>query len=440
MNKRKPTISCADWIIFWESGENMYLIKIRSCAYQLKIFFSSLLLGSIVLVSTSCASNKTKAATIGEIPEKDLEKVSHENIILGEKVSFFSKTLKESRSYLVHLPKTYNDGTINPKKYPVVYILDGEDHFSCAAGIVDFMGSAGVTNNYQIPEVIVIAIPNKEPAKDNRFRDFSPTKVRDYYEDSGGGIQFLKFLGDELIPHIESKYRTVPLRILAGHSMGGLLTTFDLLSSPSIFNAHIAMDPSLWWDSQLMASIAQKLKGGAIHGSLYLSTYGKAQRKEESREFVKMLANKNPASFRSNFQVFEAERHSSLPLVSLYNGLLFVFGGFRPDLNSFVEHPSAINEHFSKLSKLLGVEILAPEDLIREVCSHTEKDIPDKAIECYQVNVSNYPRSYNALNSLGQIYAAKGMREQAIDAYQRSLNLEPNNNSATAELQKIPAK
>ncbi len=40
------------------------------------------------------------------------------------------------------------------------------------------------------PEVIVVAIPNKEPGKDNRFRDYSPTLVRDYYSESGGGLLF----------------------------------------------------------------------------------------------------------------------------------------------------------------------------------------------------------------------------------------------------------
>lgn len=280
--------------------------------------------------------------------------------------------------------------------------------FSCASRIVDFMSAAGLTNNYQIPELIVVAVPNKDPGKDNRFRDYSPSPVPNYYEESGGGKAFLKFLGDELIPQIEVGYRTMPLRILAGHSMGGLITTYDLLTAPSIFNAHIAMDPSLWWDKNFIFSLAHKLKNGLLSGPLYLSTHSKAQRKEESREFVRTLAMKNPLPFRSKFQVFEGESHGSLPMISLYNGLLFIFDGFHPDLNAFVEDPASIGKHFSKFSENLGLEFLPPEDLIHLVCAETNKENPDKAIECFQVNVTNYPQSYNALNGIAAIYTSKG--------------------------------
>ena len=298
-------------------------------------------------------------ASLVAVSSKELNISSREEIKLGDKFSFHSHTLNETRSYLIHLPKSYNDDSIYPKKYPVLYILDGESHFNYASGMVDFMSSAGVTNNYQIPELIVVAIPNKEPGKDNRFRDYSPTLVRDYYNESGGGDLFLKFLRDELIPHIESEYRTIPLRVLAGHSMGGLLTIYDFLNEPSIFNAHIAMDPSIWWDNKLLFKRAREIDLSNLAGSLYLSTYGFAQRREEYREFIGIIDAKKSAKLRTRFQVFESERHGSLPIVSLYNGLLFIFEGYRPvELNSFVENPSLIGKHFSKFSNV-GSRFLA---------------------------------------------------------------------------------
>jgi predicted alpha/beta superfamily hydrolase len=326
------------------------------------------------------------------------------------------------------------------QKNPVLYVLDGESHFDYAAGMTDFMSAAGVTNNYQIPEVIVVAIPNKEPGKDNRFRDYSPTQVRDYYSESGGGVLFLKFLRDEIVPRIESEYRTIPLRILAGHSMGGLITVYDLLNTPSIFNAYIAMDPSLWWDNQLLFSQAKSLAAGILRSPLYLSTYGKAQRKEESREFVATLAAKNSSPFRSKFQVFESEGHGSLPIVSLYNGLLFIFDGFRPDLNSLVDDPTAIGRHFSKFSQTLGVNFLPPEDLIHLVCNATVADNPKKAVDCFKVNVANYPSSYNAHNALAKICASKGMIDESISSYRRSLEIKPGNMNAVNGLKGLGGK
>ena len=63
---------------------------------------------------------------------------------------------------------------------------------------------------------------------------------------------------------------------------------------------------------------------------------------------------------------------------------------------------------------MLGVDFLPPEDLIHLICSETTKANPDKTIDCFKVNVSNYPRSYNAHNALAMAYASKGMKQEAI--------------------------
>ncbi len=391
----------------------------------------------IFISSVGCLGHSNMTSNPQLNSEEKIKVFEQQQIVLGKRVSFQSRILKEQRTYQVHLPKSYTDNSIYPKKYPVLYVLDGESHFEYASGITDFMSAAGVTNNYQIPELIVVAIPNKEPGEDNRFRDYSPTLVSDYYSESGGGDLFLKFLRDELVPQIESEYRTIPLRILAGHSMGGLITVYDLLNTPSIFNAYIAMDPSLWWDNKLLLTKAKKLKSGLLRAPLYLSTYEKAQRKEESKEFVTTLAKNNPSPFRSKFQVFESETHGSLPVVSLYNGLLFVFDQYHPNLNEFVQEPTSIGNHFSNFSKLLGVAFLPPEDLIRDVCAHTLKENPEKAIACFQVNVANYPKSYNALNALAKVYASKGMKNEATEVYRKSLTIQPQNKGAVEGLHKL---
>ena len=84
--------------------------------------------------------------------------------------------------------------------------------------------SASINGNIQIPELIIVALPNTR-----RTRDLTPTHaIRDYsgkeepnFSFSGGGESFLRFMEEELMPHIEAKYRTQPYRILVGHSLGG---------------------------------------------------------------------------------------------------------------------------------------------------------------------------------------------------------------------------
>ena len=67
---------------------------------------------------------------------------------------------------------------------------------------------------------------------------------------SGGADKFLQFIETELMPEVEKRYRTQPFRVLAGHSLGGLFAVHALSTRPGLFNAYVAVSPSLWWDGQ----------------------------------------------------------------------------------------------------------------------------------------------------------------------------------------------
>ena len=59
-------------------------------------------------------------------------------ITIGQELSLHSKILQEDRSYLVYLPQSYGNKELAPKRYPVLYLLDGEAHFQSASGVVQF--------------------------------------------------------------------------------------------------------------------------------------------------------------------------------------------------------------------------------------------------------------------------------------------------------------
>ena len=93
-----------------------------------------------------------------------------EPIIIGTRHSLFSTTLGEQRSYTVSLPSTYHARDYQTKRYPVLVVLDGETNLHSTSGIVEHMG-----RNAQIPEMIVIGVPNSGIPLVNRVRDFTPT-------------------------------------------------------------------------------------------------------------------------------------------------------------------------------------------------------------------------------------------------------------------------
>ena len=75
---------------------------------------------------------------------------------------------------------------------------------------------------------------------------------------SGGMPTFLQFVQKELIPHIDSAYRTAPYRVFVGHSLGGITTIDAIYTMPETFNAYVAIDPSLWWDNGTLLKQAKE--------------------------------------------------------------------------------------------------------------------------------------------------------------------------------------
>jgi tetratricopeptide (TPR) repeat protein len=63
-----------------------------------------------------------------------------------------------------------------------------------------------------------------------------------------------------------------------------------------------------------------------------------------------------------------------------------------------------------------------------------------EALEVFKLNVRLYPDSWNAYDSLGEAYAAAGNKELAIANYEKSVQLNPKNESGKAALQKLRGK
>ena len=60
-----------------------------------------------------------------------------------------------------------------------------------------------------------------------------------------------------------------------------------------------------------------------------------------------------------------------------------------------------------------------------------------EAVEIFKLNVSLYPQSANAFDSLGEAYTANGEKELAIESYEKSLQLDPDNDNAVQKLEQL---
>ena len=65
------------------------------------------------------------------------------------------------------------------------------------------------------------------------------------------------------------------------------------------------------------------------------------------------------------------------------------------------------------------------------------KNEMQKAIEIFKLNITLYPNSWNAYDSLGESYQKAGHKNLAIKNYKKSLELNPENDNAVKMLKQI---
>ena len=236
----------------------------------------------------------------------------------GKRESVYSAVLKEERTIQVLLPENYKPGS--SEKYDVLYILDGDSNLKTIADIQQF-----AQNETYMPSVIMVAVFNT-----NRARDMTPTALAQM-PGSGGADQFLSFLKNELVPHINKSYPTSGNNMLYGHSLTGLFSVYALLKEPQLFNSYLAVDPSLFWDSNYIGKIAgDKLKPALQSGkTLFISGRDEAGLKEMGiAGFESFLKRAAPKELKWKIAGYADEHHGSLRLKSIYDGLKFFYDGY----------------------------------------------------------------------------------------------------------------
>ena len=362
---------------------------------------------------------------------------SVDQIVIGTKHIVHSDILDEDREYWLSLPESYDDKSASHEKYPVLIVLDGNAHFRSITGMVNYM-SSGYNGNRKIPEMIVVAIQNV-----NRNRDFTPDKTITRREnDFGGGDKFLSFLEDELIPKLDQEYRTIPYRILYGHSLGGLLATHAYMKEETLFNSFIAVDPSFGaWDSQTMDKKIDSVTNQSFDRFIYIATanWGKRNIKNRDRHvrLYEALNSKCEGEFPAQLEYFEEENHGSVPTIAFHNGISSIFEGYGISYRD-VENKEQLLQHFQSLSQRLSWDFYPPEVLVNRIGysllrGRSEDDVSN-AIGFFVLNTKNYPDSFNAFDSLGEAYETAGDAEKAVESYKKSLDLNPDNENAKTRI------
>ena len=204
--------------------------------------FSRLLFSSFLIFLLFCIQSQYGSAQTPQVEIAGSQLLKIHSSITGQ-------------DYVLHisLPQHYDDTT---KSYPVLYVVDSQWDFSLVTAIYGDQYYDGF-----MPAAIIAGITwgGENPNYDQRRAfDLTPTNsgLPSQY---GNAEKFLSFIKSEVIPFVESKYRTKKNeRTLVGHSFGGLFTLYALFTEPDVFNHYVAGSPAWSWDNASLYKFAEK--------------------------------------------------------------------------------------------------------------------------------------------------------------------------------------
>ena len=177
----------------------------------------------------------------------------------------WSPQFRNRRGVDVYLPESYDEGRF---RYPVVYMQDGQNLSDPSIAFggntwrledgLAWLAERGI-------EAIVVGIHNTE-ARLSEYSPFPDPKHR-----GGDGDRYARFLIDTVKPRIDAQFRTRKDRdhtVIAGSSMGGLISLYAFFRRPSAFGAAAVLSPSIWFGGREILSFVQNAR--MTTGRLYL--------------------------------------------------------------------------------------------------------------------------------------------------------------------------
>jgi len=340
-----------------------------------------------------------------------------DDITIGKYRTLHSDILDEDRLLYIHVPRGYENTQLD---YPVLYLLyvDIYNYFADAAMITEKLGGTG-----EIPPMIIVGVANT-----NRYRDLLPVKTRNLPE-SGGADNYLKFLEEELIPHIDDNYRTKDFRVLAGPQAAAVFSLYALIAKPGLFNAFITENPFMNPENaEFLYPHAESFFSNqdSLRNFLYIKceTSERPPDLEYLQKLEMMLASEKPAGFRYEIEFREPSGYFIAPL-PFEKALRALFTGHRLPEHFQSSSLKDIINYYKDRSKEYGFQVDPPELMLTfEGNKLLQAGASREAIAVYEYQLGLYPKSLNAMYQLGETYRGMGDFDKAEAYYEAFLEIE----------------
>jgi enterochelin esterase-like enzyme len=355
----------------------------------------------------------------------------------NDTLSFESKYLQELMRLNLHLPET-QPFSAKTTKYPITIVFDSQHDRTYPLIIHAFDLLTGET---QIPESIIIGIPFNIQ---NRLYLTSSQKLGN---DSLSGIERMElFLFNELIPHIQNKYKGNDYLSFIGHSRTGFLVNYLAFKRPDQINLAISLS-GFFNDAPLSTSTFHSfLADNANFPNTFNYYFTAGTTREESTYLWQMknldsLLNAKPVSKKVKVTLRETPNanHITNYWVSLPPILIDAFSDYNAILDYWLhdkiksdDQNISVEQFTSDLEKAgidIGMQLNPNLTHIYSLVSHfaySKKDY-HTAIEFIELGLAYFPdylelyveiiEFYKVLDNLEKINYYKGiLREKAMES------------------------
>ncbi|MCD2259988.1 alpha/beta hydrolase-fold protein [Psychroserpens luteolus] len=226
---------------------------------------------------------------------------SNSQITIGVNHNIKSFNLNEERAIQIYTPDGYSE---SEQKYPVLYILDGQQYFLSGVSI-----QKALRRPRAIPKMIVVGITDKESSRWTWFGDEKE--------------KFSSFLIDEVIPFINSNYKTNEEHVIFGWEGAAYYASELILKHPEVFNGAILSNggyASKEIVKDFYTNKATYLYMANSKKDIYNISY--------TEEFNEILKEHSPKNLVWKYDLYNDEIHESLAHLALYKGLKFYYHNY----------------------------------------------------------------------------------------------------------------
>ena len=185
------------------------------------------------------------------------------------------ETAKPRRLY-IYLPKDYE---VSDRRYPVLYMFDGHNVFyNSHATYGKSWGMKEYLQKTKLPLIVVGIESNREG---RRLSEYSPWDFsrREVGFVPGRGQVTMDWIVKTLKSSVDAEFRTLPDRehtMIAGSSMGGLITVYAAVAYNDVFSRAAALSPCFFLLPREVAALIKEKAPLAQPTRIYMD-YGSAE-------------------------------------------------------------------------------------------------------------------------------------------------------------------